>query len=724
MLRLALVVCLAAALGLPVEAQRAPAPQGTAAPDTARDTARVDRVRDLPSVVVAATRSARALEDVPVPTSVVTRDDIETRGLLRLSDLLAEQPGLAIVSGLGGTGVQLQGFDAAYTLVLLDGEPLLGRTAGTLDLDRLAVTGVERVEIVRGPLSSRYGADALAGVINLVTARPGAVAARPGVTTTGRVAARLESSGTADVSAEAEAGGGRPDGAHRWGVRAFVNRYGSPGYSARPDQQVLTIPVFADYAVETRARYAPRSGTEAALHVRAATQAQQGTAVLGGIVYEEDADRTDLLLHPTLRHRLSPTLALEGGLYGARFQNRISATDERGNAEETRLLHDFGKAEGGLVWTPARPLAGALAVYAGGGLQGERVAGDRYADARTSQQAFGYAEAEWRPLPALDLVLSARYDAPSDYAARLTPKAAALYRVSPALRVRGSVGSGYRAPAFRQRYLSFGNAAGGYTLYGAEEARTRLAAEAAAGGIERFLISPEGLGNLRAESSMAYGLGVELEPRRAFVVRVNAFHNEVRDLIDSQPVAIRTNGQQVFSYFNLARIYTRGVEADVAWASRLVGDLGVLSLAAGYQLLDTADRDVLAQVAAGTLFRRDAATGRDVRVSRADYGGLFGRSRHSGVLRLTHRHDGLGLTSTARLALRSRYGFADLNGNGVLDEAREFAPGYALLNASVSKRLGAADLHLGVLNVTGFTDPERLPSQPGRVFTLGVSYRL
>src|SRR5690606_19042558 len=115
----------------------------------------------LGTVVVTATRAARALEDVPVPTTVVAREEIQARGALRLSDLLAEQPGLAVFAGLGGKGLQVQGFDADYTLVLIDGEPVVGRTAGTLDLDRLAVTGVERVEIVRGPLSARYGADAL-----------------------------------------------------------------------------------------------------------------------------------------------------------------------------------------------------------------------------------------------------------------------------------------------------------------------------------------------------------------------------------------------------------------------------------------------------------------------------------------------------------------------------------------------------------------------------------
>ena len=59
-----------------------------------------------------------------------------------------------------------------------------------------------------------------------------------------------------------------------------------------------------------------------------------------------------------------------------------------------------------------------------------------------------------------------------------------------------------------------------------------------------------------------FGCGVEVEPVDGLVVKVNGFHNEVRDLIETQPVAVKTSGQQVFTYFNLDRIYTRGVEAE------------------------------------------------------------------------------------------------------------------------------------------------------------------
>src|SRR5262245_48914753 len=92
----------------------------------------------LSEVVITATRTPRSIKNVPVPVTVITQDKIERIGALRLNELLSEQAGLQIITD-HGTGIQLQGLSADYILILIDGEPVIGRTAGTLDLSRLAV---------------------------------------------------------------------------------------------------------------------------------------------------------------------------------------------------------------------------------------------------------------------------------------------------------------------------------------------------------------------------------------------------------------------------------------------------------------------------------------------------------------------------------------------------------------------------------------------------------
>ena len=66
----------------------------------------------------------------------------------------------------------MQGLDAAYTMILIDGVPLVGRTSGVLDLSRVSVGNIERIEVVKGASSALYGSEAMGGVINVITKRP------------------------------------------------------------------------------------------------------------------------------------------------------------------------------------------------------------------------------------------------------------------------------------------------------------------------------------------------------------------------------------------------------------------------------------------------------------------------------------------------------------------------------------------------------------------------
>jgi outer membrane receptor for ferrienterochelin and colicins len=121
--------------------------------------------KELSEVVVTATRNERKLGNLAVPVNIISQKTIQQAASLRLRDILQEQTGLFLTSGFG-TGVQMQGLNPDYTLILIDGEPLVGRTSGVLDLNRITIGNIKKIEIVKGPSSSLYGSEALAGVIN------------------------------------------------------------------------------------------------------------------------------------------------------------------------------------------------------------------------------------------------------------------------------------------------------------------------------------------------------------------------------------------------------------------------------------------------------------------------------------------------------------------------------------------------------------------------------
>jgi outer membrane receptor protein involved in Fe transport len=103
--------------------------------------------------------------------SVVSRQEIEERDAQFVSEVLRDLPGVAINQTLGRGGVTsafIRGGDSDYNLVMVDGIPM-NDFGGSFDLSPLLTTGVQQVEVIRGPESALYGSNAVAGVINVVT---------------------------------------------------------------------------------------------------------------------------------------------------------------------------------------------------------------------------------------------------------------------------------------------------------------------------------------------------------------------------------------------------------------------------------------------------------------------------------------------------------------------------------------------------------------------------
>jgi vitamin B12 transporter len=163
-------------------------------------------------MIVSATRTPRSRGSVPNFTTVLEGKDLDTSVSTSLVDALRFVPGLQITQdgGRGGrASLSLRGLDPNHVIVLIDGVRLNDPTnsrGGSFDPTTLALVDIERVEIVRGSLSSVYGSDALAGVVNVITrdAEPdddlqASLRARGGRFHTGNVVAQA-SSGLAGVA--------------------------------------------------------------------------------------------------------------------------------------------------------------------------------------------------------------------------------------------------------------------------------------------------------------------------------------------------------------------------------------------------------------------------------------------------------------------------------------------------------------------------------------------
>jgi vitamin B12 transporter len=146
-------------------------------------------------VVITATRTATTVDELAVPITVITREEIENELAGDVASLLIGKTGIEIGRS-GGPGqpasVFMRGTDSDQTTVLIDGVRINPGTVGGAQLQNIQPESIERIEIVRGARSSLYGTDAIGGVINIITragATPGASAMVSDGTYATRVAA-------------------------------------------------------------------------------------------------------------------------------------------------------------------------------------------------------------------------------------------------------------------------------------------------------------------------------------------------------------------------------------------------------------------------------------------------------------------------------------------------------------------------------------------------------
>ena len=129
----------------------------------------------LSPVVVTASGFAQEIQDAPASISIITREQLETQQFRNLTDALRDVEGVAVTGTANEQDIFIRGLPGAYTLILVDGKRQSTRdirTNGNSGYEQNFIPpleAIERIEVVRGPMSSLYGSDAMGGVINVIT---------------------------------------------------------------------------------------------------------------------------------------------------------------------------------------------------------------------------------------------------------------------------------------------------------------------------------------------------------------------------------------------------------------------------------------------------------------------------------------------------------------------------------------------------------------------------
>jgi outer membrane receptor for ferrienterochelin and colicins len=677
--------------------------------------------RQLSAVVVTATRNERTLGALPMPVTLVSKAQIRLMGSLRLTDVLNEQTGLVSVPQVNGigNGLQLQGFDPDYTLILIDGEPLIGRFTGSLDLSRVTVGNIKQIEIVKGPSSSLYGSDALAGVVNIITERPVGMRAN--------VYSRYGTNNTRDLSGDFGV-------EHKnLGVYVFGNRYSTAGYNLVPGTFGKTVSPFQNYTLNAKVYYKFSPTAQFSVSGRYFEEHQQNQYAVDSVQSVGTGLVKDWNLNPVLVQKFKNKLKTTLRLYTTRYQTNSELHNAMDGSfiSEDDFLQTFLRPEiNGEYFFNAKNI-----LTVGTGMVHETVQTDRYGDEnkRVQDTRYGFFQHEWDPSHRLSMIFGGRYDNNTIYGSQFSPKFSTRYVLNSWITLKGSMGVGFKSPDFRQLYLNFTNAAGGgYSVFGTEVAKEKLNELNQEGQIAYYLSDPSQIGNLKAERSASYNLGAKINFTSDFFADINFFRNNVRNLINYYEVAVTKDDKAIYSYQNLNRIYTDGIESNFAY-NLFPG----LTASLGYQLLYAKDKDVIAQIKSGEVYWRDPTTLESYKLKPSEYFGLYNRSRHMGNVKLFYENKSKGYSASLRVIYRGKFGIGSTfgniqgssaftsgnNGNDILDVHDTFVPGYALVNISVGKTLlKAFRTQFGVDNIFNHTDPQAIPNLPGRLMYVSLAY--
>ena len=669
-------------------------------------------VNELNEVLITATRTYRQLSSLPLPAQIITKKELKETNRTRLNNILNEQTGLITVQNfIGGEGIQMQGLGSEYTLVLVDGVPLVGRSAGTLDISRLAVGNIKQIEIVKGASSSLYGSEALGGVINIITDNP----KKNGLK--GDVNYNYGTFNTQDANLNLNYK------KEKFSINTFINRNSSDGYDLINAADVNIIDPYSNYTFNSKVNYDLSDNTKLYVSGRYFIQDQDylPTETEGGKIKVNEWNT-----HLKVNHKYSEKWSSYFEFYATRYK----AEDYLNNVSDNTLFSasDYNEL---LVRPEIRATYNPndkTAYVAGIGLDHETLVRTDFAANPEFNSPYAYLQYDGNPNEKVNIILGARFDKHNEYKSQFSPKGAIRYKLNDKLAIKGSVGYGFKAPDFRQLYFDLAGIAG-YTILGYNSVSTRIPEMLANGEIEdeSDILVPLSLFNdkLKPESSISYNLGVDYKPTSSLKLGLNLFRNDIQDLIDTQLIANKVNGSGVYSYYNVKKAFTQGLEFNTSWRAS-----NNLRISGGYQLLFAKEKEAIELFKNGQAFASTPGSP-SFQLDEKDYFGLYNRSKHMANLKVFYTLSKHNLTTNLRAIYRSKYGLFDTNSNNYLDIYDDFVEAYTVWNWAINKTFyNNYEIGFGIDNVFDFTDTPEYENDsvfigniPGRIIYAKLNFK-
>ena len=503
-------------------------------------------------VVVTAGGYEQKIKDAPATISVITREQLEKQPFTNLQDAVSHLEGLSIVGGNNTKDISIRGMPGEYTLILVDGkrqgtrETNLRNTGGVQSSLIPPLAAIERIEVVRGSMSSLYGSDAIGGVINIITRKvPKTWGGALNASTTLQQRSNLGDTYQGDFYL---AGPIKEDVV---GLQLYGNMI------TRAEDQVKDGTSKTDTrSITAKLGITPASNQDVTLEAGYETLKQTytpgKTLAVDGIKNIAENTRTHWAASHTGRWNFGTTnLNLyqeigelkdkSDGVIGAATDPKITNTvlDAMATLPFTSHILKMGaqyshnQLEGTAAETPSRI--------------GKTTLKYMNPESLTRKAWALFAEDEYFVTEKLSLTGGLRLDHDDKYGQHFNPRVYAVYQLAPTLTLRGGVAKAFRAPNLRQSSAGYVMSTGGPTslpgvLYG----------------------NPD----LKAETSVNQEIGLRYDGSNGLSGNVTIFNNDFKNKIVSDFAGMNDplTGLPLYTYNNIAKVNIRGVEMGLAVA--------------------------------------------------------------------------------------------------------------------------------------------------------------
>ena len=483
-------------------------------------------------VVVTASRTEQLVKEAPAAVEVITREDLDKMGAENLAQALQLAIGIDVSeNGMVGNSVSIRGAKSNQTLIMVDGMRIrtenTDETANNYELQRVNMADVERIEIVRGATSSLYGADAMGGVINIITKTPDKASQSVFADYTTKQADAGFRVATGQLGRWASSFSYRRSDVHHLDINGSGTQYGTKDYFNVKTKYKIddkkSLSFFLDYMNED--------------------------LYLDSDFTSYDHDRT--------KFGLSYDGKDKKGKYQLRVNYSIFNKDQ--NTRKNGILTGWDELKFRTLTLDGQhsyQLNDEHLLTVGGEIRQEKYEGTRigaggdnvhtvtregvsqdYSEKSTTYYA-AYIQDEWQVEDNWLMIPSIRFDHNSTFGSKVTYKLSNTYKLSDNTRFKFNVGTAYRAPTEAELYMDMTHTPRPY-----------------------MKVHVTGNPNLKPETSYNFDLGLEAESKSGRTSgKLTYFHSKFDDLISKQ--STWTGGLVESQYVNVDSAEIQGAEAE------------------------------------------------------------------------------------------------------------------------------------------------------------------